>query len=114
VRPEDPSLGSGMLAGVWAHLVVIAPAVLLGALASRAVTRSFGVGAMVLVGGAVLTLVLGMRGSPLWWVAPPLMSITRLTVGGFVPAGVALISIQALAWTAVALVAYATVRRVRV
>jgi hypothetical protein len=114
VRPEDPSLLSGVVAGVWAHLVVIAPAVLLGALASRAVTRSFGLGAMVLVGGAVLTLVLGLRGSPLWWAAPPLMSITRLTVRGFVPEGVALISVQALAWTAVALAAYATVRRVRV
>jgi len=114
VRPEDPPLESGILAGVWAHLVVIAPAVLLGALASRAVTRSFGLGATVLVGGAVLTLVLGMRGSPLWWVAPPLMSITRLTVQGFVPSGVALISIQALMWTAVALAGYALVRRVRV
>jgi hypothetical protein len=113
-RPEDPALLSGISAGLWAHVIVVAPAVLLGAWASRAVTRTFGMGAMVLVGGAVLTLVLGLRGSPLWWVVPPLMSITRLTVQGFVPTGVALLSLHALVWTVVALAGYAKVRQVRV
>jgi hypothetical protein len=113
-RPGDPTLASGLTAGVWAHLVVIAPAVLLGAWASRAVTRTFGVGAMVLVGGGVLTLVLGLNGSPLWWTVPPLLSITRTTTHGFAPAGVALVTLHALLWTVVALAGYARVRRVRV
>ena len=113
-RPEDPALLSGISAGVWAHLLVVAPAVVLGALASRAVTRTIGMGVMVLVGGAVLMVVLGLRGSPLWWVAPPLMAITRLTVRGFVPTGVVLVSLHALVWTVVALAGYAQVRRVRV
>jgi hypothetical protein len=113
VRPEDPSILSGIAAGLWAHLVVIPPAVALGALASRAVTRSFGLGAMVLVAGAVLTLVLGLRGSPIWWLAPPMMSVTRLTAQGFVPVGVLTVTGHAALWTAVAVLAYGQIRRVR-
>jgi hypothetical protein len=113
VHPEDPSLGSGVAAGLWAHLIVIPPAVALGAWASRAMTRSFGTGAMVLVGGAVLTIVLGLRGSPLGWVAPPMMPVTRLATHGFVLSGVASISVHALLWTAAAVAAYAWVRRTR-
>jgi hypothetical protein len=112
-RPEDPSLLSGVSAGLWAHLVLVPPAVALGALASRAVTRTFGNGSMVLVGGSVLTLVLGLRGSPVWWAVPPLMSTTRLTTHGFVPSGVAAVTAHALIWTAVTVVGYHRVRRVR-
>src|SRR5690349_6091544 len=66
--PEEPTLMSGLAAGVWAHLIIILPAVVLGAWASRAVTSTFGAGAMVLVAGGVLTIVLGLPHSPLWWV----------------------------------------------
>jgi hypothetical protein len=58
--------------------------------------------------------VLGLTGSPLWWVAPPMLSITRTTTHGFVTAGVALVTLHALLWTVVALAGYARVRRVRV
>jgi hypothetical protein len=112
-RPEDPSLMSGVSAGLWAHLVLVLPAVVLGALASRAVTRSFGLGAMVLVAGAVLSLVLGVHGSPVWWIVPPVMSVTRLAAHGFVVSGVAAITIHALAWTTFAVAGYARVRRFR-
>lgn len=114
VHPEDPSIGSGAAAGLWAHVIVIPPAVALGAWASRAVTRSFGTGAMVLVGGAVLTIVLGLHGSPLWWAAPPMMPMTRLVTHGFVLSGVAEISAEALVWTVVVLAAYSWVRKTRV
>lgn len=114
LHPEDPSIGSGVAAGLWAHVIVIPPAVALGAWASRAVTRSFGTGAMVLVGGAVLTIVLGLRGSPLWWAAPPMMPVTRQSTHGFVLSGVAEISAEALVWTAVVLAAYSWVRKTRV
>jgi hypothetical protein len=113
VRPEDPPLLPGVVAGVWAHVILVAPAVVLGALASRAVTRTFGVGATVLVGGAVLALVLGLRGSPMWWAAPPLLSIIRLTVRGFVASGVTTISLHVAVWTIVAGAIYARVRRTR-
>jgi hypothetical protein len=114
ISPGEPTLAAGLTVGLWAHLVVIAPAVLLGAWASRAITRTFGLGAIVLVGGAVLTLVLGLTGSPLWWVAPPMLSITRTTTHGLVPAGVALVTLHALMWTVVALAGYGRVRRVRI
>ncbi|GII24270.1 hypothetical protein [Planosporangium mesophilum] len=111
--PGDPSLLSGVSVGLWAHLVMIAPAVALGACASRAVTGSFGMGAMVVVAGAVLTLVLGLNGSPVWWLAPPMMSVARLATHGFVPSGVAALTVHALAWTAVALAGYVGMRRSR-
>jgi hypothetical protein len=113
VRPEDPSLWSGVAVGVWAHLIVVAPAVALGALASRAVTRTFGFGVAALVTGAVLSLVLGLRGSPMWWLVPPMMAITRLAARGFAASGVATLSLQAALWTTVAVLAYARIRRAR-
>jgi hypothetical protein len=113
VHPGDPSLRSGIAVGLWAHVVIVGPAVALGALASRAVTRTVGTGMTILAGGAVLSLVLGLRDSPIWWLVPPLMSATRLAARGFVPSRVAAISLHALLWTAVAVVGYAIIRRVR-
>nr|WP_205862574.1 hypothetical protein [Planosporangium thailandense] len=113
-HPGDPTLGSGIAVGLWAHLVVVAPAVALGGLASRAVTRAFGTGAVVLVCGVVVTLVLGLRGSPVWWLAPPALPVTRLAVRGFVLAEVAKLTAHAAVWTAAAVVGYSRVRRWRI
>jgi hypothetical protein len=113
-RPGDPTLASGMLVGLWVHLVVVVPAVVLGALSSRAVTRSFGLGAVVLIAGAVLSIVLGLRGSPVWWLAPPTLSVTRLAVHGFVPGPVATVSLHALVWAACAVAGYSRIRRFRI
>jgi hypothetical protein len=113
-RPGEPALVSAVLVGLWAHLIVVGPAVVLGALASRAVTRSFGLGAVVLITGVVLSLVLGLRGSPAWWLAPPTLSVTRLAVHGFVPGHLVTVSLHALAWVACAVVGYSRVRRSRV
>jgi hypothetical protein len=112
-HPGDPTLASGLAAGVWAHLVAVPPALALGGWASRAVTRSFGIGAMALLSGAVLTIVLGRSGSPVWWLAPPMMSVTRQSTHGFVVGGVLTVSADALLWTAVALGGYAWLRRAR-
>jgi hypothetical protein len=112
-RPEDPTLASAVLVGLWAHLIIVAPAVVLGALASRAVTRSFGLGAVVLITGAVLSLVLGLGGSPAWWLVPPTLSVTRLAVHGFVPGPVATVSLHALLWVACAGAGYSRLRRLR-
>ncbi|MGC9666601.1 hypothetical protein ACNTMW_08600 [Planosporangium sp. 12N6] len=113
-HPGEPGLASGVSVGLWAHLVLVPPAVALGALASRAVTATFGLGAMVLGGGMVVSLVFGLRGSPLWWLVPPVMSTTRLAAHGFAPSGVATITVHVLVWTALALAGYARIRRVRV
>jgi hypothetical protein len=58
--------------------------------------------------------VLGLNASPVWWLAPPMMSVTRLAAHGFVVSGVATITIHALAWTAVALGGYGGMRRLRI
>ena len=52
-------------------------AVALGALASRAVTRSVRNGVTVLVTGAVLVVVLGLSGSVAPWLVPPVMATAR-------------------------------------
>jgi hypothetical protein len=112
-RPGDPSFGSAVAVGLWAHFVIIPPAVALGAWASRAVTGTYGKGAALLVSGIVLTLVLGLKHSPLWWLAPPMLSLARLAQQGFVAAGVLALSAQAVLWSAVTLAGYARVRRHR-
>jgi NAD(P)-dependent dehydrogenase (short-subunit alcohol dehydrogenase family) len=47
--PADGTLGVQVALGVWAHLLAIPPAVGLGALASRAITRHAGRGVLVLL-----------------------------------------------------------------
>lgn len=110
-QPGDPSLASGVAAGVWAHLLLLPPALLLGALASRAAVGNAARGLAVLVGGSVLAFVLGTSGSPAPWLAPPLLPTARTTVAGLRPAAMTLHTTLALAWAAVALVGYRTLRR---
>jgi hypothetical protein len=111
--PDDVPLGSGVIVGVWAHVLLILPAVALGALASRAVTRSFGAGTMVLVTGAVLSIVLGLKGSPVWWLGPPLMPAARLGTLGFLPGRVVALTADGVLWTAVVGAVYLRIRRAR-
>lgn len=110
-RPDDPSLASGVVAGIWAHLLLLPPALLLGALASRAVVGNAGRGLAVLTGGTVLAFVLGTSGSPVPWLAPPLLPTARATVAGLDPAAMTLQTAVACAWAAVALAGYAALRR---
>lgn len=110
-RPGDPSLASGLVAGVWTHLLLLPPALLLGALASRAVARNAARGLMVLTGGTVAAFVLGIENSPAPWLAPPLLPTARATVAGLAPAAMTLQTALALAWTAVALAGYWALRR---
>ncbi|MFD0593298.1 hypothetical protein ACFQZ4_12685 [Catellatospora coxensis] len=57
-------VGVAVLIGLGVHLLALGPAVALGALASRAVVRTAGMGVAVLVTGSVLAVVLGLQGSP--------------------------------------------------
>lgn len=112
--PADGSLGLAILIGVWTHLLSLVPAVALGALASRAITRTAGRGVLLLAAGAVLAIVLGRSTSPVPWLAPPLLPVARvaatLSVG---PGPAAVLTTWAAAWAAVALGLYAYLRRTR-
>lgn len=110
-RPDDPSLASGVTAGVWAHLLLTPPALLLGALASRAVVGNAARGLAVLAGGAVLAFVLGTKDSPAPWLFPPLLPTARATVDGLDAPALAGQTALALAWTLAALAVYAVLRR---
>jgi hypothetical protein len=110
--PEDPSLGDGLIAGVWAHLLLVPPALALGAISSRAVTGNVARGLSVLVLGSVLAFVLGMRSSPVPWLVPPLLAVGRSSTAGLAPAAMTGFTLHATVWTAAVLALYAQ-RRIR-
>jgi hypothetical protein len=109
--PGDLPLAKGLGLGLWALVLAVPPAVALGALASRAATRTSGRGVAVLVSGAVLAVVLGMTGSPVPWLAPPLMATARLATQGASGSQVGVLTGWALLWTAVAIALYVRLRR---
>jgi hypothetical protein len=105
--------GSGLLLGLWAHLLVVPPALAVGGLASRMLTRTAGRGAAVLASGVVLAFVLGLRDSPLAWLAPPLVATDRMMTGTAGASAVLGLTVWALVWSAVALAGYGWLRRTR-
>jgi hypothetical protein len=111
----EPSLATGVGLGVLAHLLAVAAAVALGALASRAVTRTVRNGLMVLVTGAVLSLVLGLSGSVVPWLVPPVMATARALAADELPQAGRfwLLGAWTAAWCAVALGGYGSLRRGR-
>jgi hypothetical protein len=111
-RPDDPSLSIGFGVGIWAHLVLLPAAVILGALASRAVTGNAARGVAVLVSGAVLSFVLGIPSSPLRWAVAPVIAVGRATTHGLSSA-VPGYTVQALLWAAAGLAGYGWLRRNR-
>ena len=105
--------GSGILLGVWAHVIVIPAAVAVGALSTRPIAGSAGRATAVLASGVVLAFVLGLHGSPVPWLAPPLVMTARTLADGAGAAAVAGLSAWALAWGAVAVAGYGWLRRSR-
>lgn len=110
-----PSLAAGVALGVLAHLLAVPAAVALGALSSRAVTRSVPNGVMVLVTGAVLAIVLGLSGSVAPWLAPPMMATARALNGDGVPSAGRLLLLTgwAVLWCGALLAGYGRLRRSR-
>jgi hypothetical protein len=108
----DPSLAVGFTVGIWAHVLLMLPALALGALASRAVTRGAATGITVLVGGAVVTFVVGVKTSPVPWLAAPVLEVGRVTAQGLSRA-IPGYTVHALLWTVVALAGYAWLRPTR-
>jgi hypothetical protein len=112
---DEPSLPAGVAVGVLAHLLAVPAGVALGALASRAVTRTVRNGVVVLVVGAVLAVVLGLRGSWAPWLVPPVMAMARDLNGSALPSNGTLLVLTgwAGAWCAVVLAGYGWLRRGR-
>ncbi|BCJ77522.1 hypothetical protein CS0771_70660 [Catellatospora sp. IY07-71] len=116
VKPDPAGLGGDVAAvalGFGVHLLALLPAVALGGLACRAVTRSAGNGVAVLVTGSVLAIVLGLQGSPVPWLVPPLMATARFTASGSGAATALWLTAHALLWSAAALALYSRLRRTR-
>jgi hypothetical protein len=103
-------LGAALAVGLWAHLLVIPASIALGGWASRAVTQTRALGVVVLVTGSVLGILLGVNGSPIPFLAPPLMATARAANQGITAAGVFGLSVWSLAWAAVVIVGYWRVR----
>ncbi|MEU3457667.1 hypothetical protein ABZ671_29315 [Micromonospora sp. NPDC006766] len=111
--PGDRPVAAGVALGLWAHLLALPAAVAVGALASRAITRSAGYGVVVLTLGVVGVLVLGLSGSVAPWLVPPVLPTARALTGELAIASGLLLTAWASAWAAVALTGYAWSRRTR-
>ena len=111
----ESSLAAGVTLGVLAHLLAVPAAVALGALASRAVTRTVRNGLTVLLTGAVLTIVLGLSGSVAPWLAPPVMATARALAADDLPSAGRfwLLAGWTALWCAVVFGGYARARRSR-
>lgn len=111
----EPSLAAGVALGVLAHLLAVPAAVALGALASRAVTRTVRNGVSVLVTGSVLAIVLGLSGSVAPWLAPPVMATARALTADELPSADRfwLLTAWAVLWCAVMFSGYGWMRRSR-
>lgn len=112
---RESSLAAGVALGALAHVLALVAALGLGALASRAVTRTVRNGLTVLVVGAVLAVVLGLKGSIAPWLVPPVMATARALTAEPFPSGgrFVLLTVWAAAWCAVALGGYLWLRRRR-
>jgi hypothetical protein len=111
----EPSLAVGVALGALAHLLAVPAAVALGALASRAVTRTVRNGVTVLVTGSVLAIVLGLGGSVAPWLAPPVMATARALTADELPGAGRfwLLAGWAVLWCAAVLGGYGWMRRSR-
>ncbi len=106
---------AGTALGVLAHLLAVPPAVAVGALAARAVTRTVRNGVTVLVVAVVLVVVLGLSGSIAPWLVPPVMATARALSGDELPAPATMVQLAgwAAVWCAVAFTGYVRLRRGR-
>ena len=62
--------------------------------------------AVLVSGVVVLAIVLGLKGSPIPWLMPPLMPASRAVVAGISTAEVMLLTVWALVWTVIVLTGY--------
>jgi hypothetical protein len=99
--------------GLWVLMVAAVPAVAIGAVASRPITRTRGWGVVTLVGGTVVVLVLDVADLRLVrWLVPQLMGPSRSAQEGDVLYGI-LVTVHALVWSALLALAYIGIRNRR-
>jgi hypothetical protein len=103
-------LGAALLVGLWAHLLVVPAAIALGAWSSRAVTHTRALTVVGLVAGSLFAILLGVSGSPVPFLAPPLMATARAANEGVTFVGGALLTVWALVWATAMLAGYWRVR----
>jgi hypothetical protein len=109
-----PGLAASLLLGLWVHLVLVPPAVALGAWCSRVLAGNPGRSVTALAAGVVAVLLLGLKGSPVPWLAPPLLSSARTLTADHVDyAAIGPLTGWAVAWSAVLLAGYGWLRRTR-
>jgi hypothetical protein len=109
-----PALVPSVLLGVWVHAVVVPPAVALGALCSRVIAGNAGRAITMLAAGVVAVLLLGLKGSPVPWLAPPLLPAARTLTAEHVDyTALAPLTVWALAWAGALLAGYSWLRRNR-
>ncbi|PWR07567.1 hypothetical protein DKT68_18615 [Micromonospora acroterricola] len=113
VDPGDRSVPVGVALGLWAHLLAVPAAVALGALASRASVGGAGYGVAVLALGGVGAVVLGLTGSVVPWLAPPIMAAARTAAGDAAALTLLGLTAWAIAWSATAVGGYLWRRRAR-
>jgi hypothetical protein len=104
---------SGLLLGIWAHLILAVPALAIGAWSSRVISGPAGRATAVLTTGVVLAFVIGLHGSPVPWLAPPLVSTARMLDADATTAAVTGLTLWALLWTAAVFAGYGWMRRSR-
>jgi hypothetical protein len=100
------SLGVALVVGVWAHLLALLGGLGVGAMASRPISRRNGIAVTVLAGGAIATVLLGLKASPIPWVAPPIMAVARFGAGELSLAVAVRLSVWAVVWCGVVLAGY--------
>ncbi|MEV6634145.1 hypothetical protein AB0M54_25690 [Actinoplanes sp. NPDC051470] len=109
---QGPDLLGGILLGVVAHLLALAAALALGALSSRVVAGSLAKGLLILVGGAILTIIFGLSHSIAPWLVPPVMAVARALNADTLPGAgrYAFLAAWSLTWCLVVLAGYSRLR----
>jgi hypothetical protein len=109
-----PGFVPSLLLGAWVHALVVLPAVALGAWCSRVVAGNAGRAVTLLAAGVVVLLLLGLKSSPVPWLAPPLLTSARtLTADHLDYLRLGPLTGWALLWSAVVLAGYGWMRRTR-
>jgi hypothetical protein len=109
----DSSVGAAILLGLWLHVTAAVPAIAIGAIASRPITRTRGWGVTALVGGAVIVLVLGVANAPgIRWLVPQLLGLMRSAQRGDVVLAL-LLTVHAFVWSGLLFLGYFGLRNRR-
>ncbi|TQS47074.1 hypothetical protein [Cryptosporangium phraense] len=107
---KNPGSLTGLLFGLWIHVLSALTGLAIGAWSSRAVSPDLGRATLTLVGGVVLVLALGSGAvDPLGWLVPRLTASVKAANDGSL-LDVTLLGLHGLAWISLALAGYTRTR----